>query len=141
MEPDTGEQSSTQRPASAPDDDSGGRLSHVIRRSRILASDVADWVELRVQLLQMEIEKEVQRRINVVLARILVAALLGVTGLFGLITVAVGLGWWLGHPFWGYLTVTVFMMVGSAVLAYTRPQFVENPFAVGLDQDSQDSEQ
>ncbi len=118
-----------------------GRLNRVVHRSRMLASDVTEWVELRVQLLQMEIEEEVERRLNTLIARVIVAALLGATGLFALFTTAIGLGWWLGHPFWGYLIVTLALIAGSAVVAYARPQFVEHPFASISGQDSQDSEQ
>lgn len=118
-----------------------GRLNRVVHRSRMLVSDVTEWVELRVQLLQMEIEEEVERRLNTLIARVLVAALLGITGLFVLFTAAIGLGWWLGHPFWGYLIVTLVLTAGSAAVAYTRPQFVQHPFASGDGQNSQDSEQ
>jgi uncharacterized membrane protein YqjE len=141
MEPTADKQSSRNRSESGQKDVPGGRLKRLVHRSRRIAGDLTEWLELRGQLFRMEIEEEVERRLNTLIARLMVAALLGATGLFALFTLAIGLGWWLGHPFWGYLIVTLVLTAGSAGIAYARPQFVEYPFAFGVEDESQVSEQ
>ena len=44
--------------------------------------------------------------------------------LFSLTTVALGVGWLLGHSFWGFLAVSVALLLVIAVLRVTKPELM-----------------
>ena len=86
------------------------KVERIAQQSKGLIDDVKDWVDLKIQLLEMELQEKVFGYV--------VVGVVGVLALvFFFITIALGLGLWLGHPFWGFLIVTG-VMVGVAGLTY-----------------------
>ena len=86
------------------------KVERIARQSKGLIDDVKDWVDLKIQLLEMELQEKVFGYV--------VVGVVGVLALvFLFITMALGLGMWLGHPFWGFLIVTG-LMVCIAGLTY-----------------------
>jgi hypothetical protein len=118
------DRSSASTDGSAPDPSKEGKLGRIAGHSRGLVDDLREWIDLRLDLAILELEERVDDLRNEV-ALGLVLALVGFMAvLFVLTTVAVGLGWALGHPFWGFLIVAV-LLVGVAVgLARTRPDLM-----------------
>lgn len=141
MEPRRSDESSD--PAAEPIGDSvpGGRIDRMVYHTEALADDITDWIDLRIQLLQLEIEEEAERRLNSFIARAIIATLVATAGLFALLTLAFGLGWWLGHPFWGFAIVTGLLVTGAGVVAYARPEFVHRPVKLRSVPSSEQSEQ
>lgn len=97
-------------------------LARLSEETRGLVEDVKEWVELRIELTQLEIQEQIEERLN----QILLAGVMAVIGLFiaifVLITAAVGLGWWLGHSFWGFLIVTGLLVLVGGGIYVLRPQ-------------------
>lgn len=86
--------------------------------------DLTEWVDLRVRLVQLELQEEIEAKANEV-ARVGVMLVLGlVTLLFALVTLALGLGEWLGHPAWGFLAVTGLMALVTALIRVRKPRLV-----------------
>lgn len=84
-----------------------------------LASLVKDWAEVGLERSKVEIEY----RINQMLLQF-IAVVIGIFVLFFvLITVALGLGLWLDNPFWGFLIVSVVLVVSVVILRWMRPTF------------------
>lgn len=87
-----------------------------------LSADLREYVELRIALVQRKVEGitgKIERIQHLESALKLwvpagVLALLG--ALFALLTMALGIGWLLGHPFWGFLVMTVLMLLTAFVL-------------------------
>lgn len=71
-----------------------------------LSEDVREWAELRMELLQTEITEQVEFRVGQLKQGGVVGAIALVLIFFALVTLALGLGMWLGHAFWGFLAVT-----------------------------------
>jgi hypothetical protein len=94
-----------------------GKLGRITDDLAGLSEDLRVWVELRIELVRTEIMEQVEFRIAQVKqgAAAGLAATLG--ALFLLVTLALGLGWWLGHPFWGFLIVTL-LLLGAALVLY-----------------------
>ncbi|WP_022834775.1 phage holin family protein [Salisaeta longa] len=94
----------------------GTKLQRMAAHTQGLVEDLREWVDARIDLALIEAEEQADARINQAIQQGVVAAVGALTGLFALLTVAWGLGWLLGHPFWGFLIVTVLLGVGTAVL-------------------------
>ena len=105
----------------------GGRLQRVQQHVNGLADDVKEWVELRIKLAQAEVETFVQKKVNTIVMRTIPLVVGALAGLFLLVTVALFLGWWLGHPAWGFLVVTLLLGAVAGVLMYRNRDTLENP--------------
>ena len=101
-----------------------GIVERMALQSRGLVEDLTEWVELRLKLVQMDVEDRIDARVNrlVVLAAVALVGYLAL--LFMLVTIALALGAWLGHPAWGFLIVTVVLAVITGVLMILKPRFV-----------------
>jgi hypothetical protein len=101
-----------------------GKLGRIAGHTRGLVDDLREWIDLRLDLALLEVEEQVDTLRNEVALGITLAFLGFFAALFVLTTAALGLGWLLGHPFWGFLIVTVVLLVAVAVLARTRPDLL-----------------
>ncbi len=101
-----------------------GRLQRVQEETRGLAEDITAWVELKLRHTQMEIEETVEMKLNRAVVGAIVGVVAAIAALFLLVTAAIGIGWLLGHPFWGFLIITVLLFVVAAVVRARQPQLV-----------------
>lgn len=81
--------------------------------------DIRKWTEVRLELAKLDAEDAVNGLIRSLIQLILVL----IVAFFVLVTLALGLGWLLGHPFWGFLTVTLGMVLGMVLLGAIKPRF------------------
>ncbi len=107
----------------------GGRIQRVQQHATGLAEDVKEWVELRIKLVQVEAENFVQKKVQTIVMRMIPLAIAGVAGLFLLVTLALFLGWWLGHAAWGFLIVTLLLLAVAGGLIYYNRDTLENPMS------------
>lgn len=94
------------------------KVERIGDQTKGLFDDFTSWVELRLKLFQAEVQEKVESKVNESVIKIapFVAAAIG--GFFALVTLALFLGWWLGHPAWGFLCVTVlFVILTGALMA------------------------
>jgi len=99
----------------------GGRLRRIAGHTRGLVDDLREWIDLRLDLAILEVEERVDELRNEVALGLTLAFFGFFAVFFVLVTVALGLGWALGHPFWGFLIVAVLLTLFVSVLARTRP--------------------
>ena len=82
-----------------------------------LSEDLREWVELRVQLIRKEIEEKIEGRLSSVKGIVAFGVAGAVTGLFALVTLAIGLGAAFGGRYWlGFLVVTALLAVTTYVV-------------------------
>jgi hypothetical protein len=98
-----------------------GKLERIAGHTRGLFDDLREWIDLRLDLAILEIEEQVDELRNEVALGLTLAFLGFFAALFVFTTVALGLGWLLGHPFWGFLIVSGTLLLIFVVLAKTRP--------------------
>ncbi len=93
------------------------KLDRITTESKGLVDDVKAWVDLRIKLVKTEVEQEVKEQANEAIQDVIpvaIPAVIGILGaLFALVTTALGIGWWLGRPFWGFLAVTLILLFGA----------------------------
>jgi hypothetical protein len=82
-----------------------------------LKNDLMAWVDLKIKHVKLELEEKLdaQKKTIAIYAAMAVFAIYGVT--FLLVTVALFIGWLLGHAAWGFLVVTA-LLLGLAALLY-----------------------
>ena len=92
------------------------KVERISAQTKGLFDDFTTWVELRLKLFQAEVQEKVETKVNEAIIKIapFVAAAIG--GFFALVTLALFLGWWLGHPAWGFLCVTLLFAVITGIL-------------------------
>jgi hypothetical protein len=100
----------------------GGPLRRIAGHTQGLVEDLREWIDLRIDLAILEVEERVDELRNEVALGLSLAFFGFFATFFVLVTVALGLGWALGHPFWGFLIVAVVLTGFVAVLARTRPE-------------------
>lgn len=138
----SGADSGSSSPRSKPD----GRLGRIAGHTRGLVDDLREWIDLRLDLAILELEERVDELRNEVALGITLAFFGFFAALFVFVTVALGLGWVLGHPFWGFLIVSVALLLFVTVLVRTRPDLAPPSNLFGRlraradDADSDDSE-
>ncbi len=86
-----------------------------------LLEDVRGWVDARLSLFALETEDFVNKLIRIMILVFVIAVFL----FFMLVTLALGVGMWLGHAFWGFLIVTLFLLLAGALFGVIRPRFMK----------------
>ena len=102
----------------------GNRVERIANHTKALVEDMTTWVELKMKLTQLEIEQKIDEQANKLALNVAVGVLGGLGAFFALITLALGLGAWLGHPGWGFLIVTILLLGLAGLLWTSRPHLV-----------------
>ncbi len=98
-----------------------GKLDRIAVHTQGLITDLREWIDLRIDLAFIELEERVDDLRNDLALGLTVAFLGFFAVLFGLTTVALGLGWLLGHAFWGFLIVSALLLLIVVALRAARP--------------------
>ena len=102
-----------------------GKMQRIAEHSQALVDDLKEWVDLRIELARIEVEERIEAKANDVALGIILGVLGALAGFFGLITIALGIGAWLGHPGWGFLVVTLTLALLAVLIRAARPQLVD----------------
>ena len=106
----------------------GGRIDRIADQTRGLIDDIKDWIDLKVQLVQLDLEERFESMANQILATIIVIVLAFITILFALIAGSLALGNWLGDPLWGFLIVTGLLALITLIVHIRQPRIVKAPW-------------
>lgn len=102
----------------------GNKAERLVQHTQGLIDDLKTWVDLRIELAQMEFEDRVEAKVNEIALGVAIGGIVLLAVVFGLVTLALGLGALLGHPAWGFLIVTVLLGLSAVVLRAARPEFI-----------------
>lgn len=124
----TSNQSGRRNPADSQNASEGKRgrrsrasLSHLAGETRALWEDMREWVDLRVELVQVDIEERIQKAANEIMA-VLLAAVLGLFAMaFLLHGISVWLGRLLGATEWGYVLVGLVLAIAALIVRRVKP--------------------
>ncbi len=92
------------------------KVERISEQTKGLFADFTSWVELRLKLFQAEIQEKIESKVNQAVVKIAPFVAGAIAGFFALVTLALFLGWWLGHPAWGFLSVTLLFAVITGAL-------------------------
>ena len=96
-----------------------GKVHRISSETRGLLEDFTSWIELRLRLVQLDVQSYIRRKIDEATLKAALIIVSLVSGLFVLITLALFAGWALGHPAWGFLVVTGLLLLWTGIL-YAR---------------------
>jgi hypothetical protein len=99
-------------------------MKRIATHAQGVVADLRKWVDLRIDLAVIDLEDKLDERLNAVAVGIIIAVFGGLAAFFTLVTIALGLGWLLGHPFWGFLIVTAGLGATAAIVRSTQPTLV-----------------
>lgn len=102
----------------------GSKMRRIAAHTQGLFTDLREWIDLRIDLAILEVEERIDEAKNEFALGITLAIFGFFAALFSLATVAFGVGWLLGHPFWGFLAVSVSLVLIVVVLRVTQPALV-----------------
>ncbi len=97
----------------------GGKVHRIGQETRGLFEDFTAWVELRLRLVQLDVQGYIRQKIDEATLKIALVAAGLFSGLFALVTLALFAGWLFGHPAWGFLAVTGLLLAWTGLL-YAR---------------------
>lgn len=109
---------------SPPDRPRPGKLGRIAEHSQGLVEDLREWIDLRIDLAILEVEEKVDDLRNEVALGLTMAFFGFFAALFVFTTTALGLGWLLGHAFWGFLIVTLVLVLVLVGLSGARPDLM-----------------
>lgn len=101
-----------------------GKLGRIAGHTQGLVEDLREWIDLRIDLAILDVEEKVDAIRNEIALGLTLAFFGFFAALFVFTTTALGLGWLLGHPFWGFLIVSVVLVLLVAALAKARPDLL-----------------
>ncbi len=104
---------------------SGSRLARVLEQVREISEDVVELVELKLQLVQVQIEERVQGKLNEVISKALVGMLAIGTVVFALVAAAIGLGYLFENQAFGFLAVAALLALLTGIMWYGRFNYVK----------------
>lgn len=107
-----------------PAPDSAPRMKRIANHAQGMVADLRRWVDLRIDLAVIDLETKLDERLNAVAVGIVMAVFGGLAAFFTLVTIALGLGWLLGHAFWGFLIVTIGLGATAVIVRRTQPTLV-----------------
>ncbi len=110
--------------AGAPDPTPNGPLT----QGRQFFDDVREWVELRVELFQLDVEERIQDAINRMAQAALVVVLMALALLFMAMAAAFALGAWMGSTALGFLVVAVVGLLAAIGVKSSRPKVAPRLF-------------
>jgi len=102
----------------------GGKVQRIAAHTQGLFEDLREWIDLRIDLAILEVEERIDETKNNIALGLVLAVFGFFAALFTLATVAIGVGWLLGHPFWGFLAVTMALILIVVGLRLTQPALV-----------------
>jgi hypothetical protein len=99
-------------------------MERIAAHTQGLFTDLREWIDLRIDLAILEVEERIDETKNEIALGLTLAIVGFFAALFSLTTVALGVGWLLGHPFWGFLAVSVALILIVVGLQATKPALV-----------------
>ena len=95
---------------------SGDTLDKISSQTKGLFEDLTSWMELKIQFVILDYQEQLTKKAKGAAFEVASLAVLGVSVLFGLVALALGLGVLLGHAAWGFLIVMVLLVLVALVI-------------------------
>lgn len=112
-------------PASMQRRATGGKMQRIAEQTQGLVDDLKEWVDLRIELVRIDVEERIEAQANQIALGVILGGLGLLAVLFGLTALGFGLGALLGHPGWGFLAVTVLLIVLAVIIRAAQPELVD----------------
>lgn len=103
----------------------GGPIKRITGETRSLFDDLKAWVDLKIQLIQLDIEDRIRQAANQAALTAIVIVIGLLAFLFGLVAAGEALGAWFDSSSLGYLALAGALALVAVVIHLTKPRLVE----------------
>ena len=103
-----------------------GKFDRISGQTKGLVDDVKEWVDLRLKLVQLDLEDRIDVIANQAILTVIVAFIGGTSGIFALFAAAFGLGQLIGNTALGFLSISGLLALITFVMHKVRPKFINN---------------
>jgi len=118
------DQKETSRQTSSESPEHGGRIDRITDQTKGLVDDIKEWIDLRVRLVQLDLEERFETIANQTILTLVVIGIGATSLFFALVAAALGLGSLLSSPALGFLVVSIILAVVMWFVNRWRPRFV-----------------
>lgn len=112
------------KPAVQDDTSKAPGVDGLVSDSKTLSEDVAEWLRLKVQLIQIEVHERIRGEVNAVLSSIIVLGLLLVAFLLGMMALGHYLGSLFENSAYGFAATAAFVAIVALILGRVQPQWM-----------------
>ena len=105
-------------------DPDASKIERIVTDTKTLSEDVAEWIRLKIEHLQIELHERITEELNAILSSVMVLGLLIVAFLLAMIAVAEYLGEVLGSSSYGFAVVAAFVAIFAAIVGRIQPRWI-----------------
>lgn len=99
-----------------------GRIDRLVHETRQLSDDVIEWVNLRLRLVQIDLQERLDDELDFVFSSVMVIAMACIALLLASFAAAFVLGDLLGADWYGFAILSVTYLVAALLIARRRPR-------------------
>jgi uncharacterized membrane protein YqjE len=99
-----------------------GRIDRIVQETKHLSDDLMEWVNLRLRLVQLDVQELIDNELDFVFSGVIVLAMIMVAFLLASIGLAFVIGDWLGESWYGFGIMTVVYLVAAFIVSRVRPR-------------------
>lgn len=115
-----------------------GPLKRITGETRSLFDDLKEWVDLKIQLIQLDFEDRIRLAANQAALTAIVIVISLFALLFGLVAAGEALGAWFDSRSLGFLALAAVLVLVAVVIHLARPRLVEPATTTEKDTDDPD---
>lgn len=103
-------------------EEADGRIDRIVHETRQLGDDLMEWVNLRLRLVQLDVQERIDQELDFVFSGAVVLALIAIALLMATFGLAFILGDRLGKPWYGFAIMAIVYVVAAVVISKIRPR-------------------
>lgn len=106
----------------ATQDEPDGRIDRIVHETRRLGDELMDWVNLKLKLVQLDVQDRIDRELDLVFSGMLVLSMIVVALLLASFGLAFILGDLLGRLWYGFAIMAIVYALAAVVISNLRPR-------------------
>lgn len=110
------------RPPAMASKKADGRVDRIVDETRQLSGDLAEWVTLRLKLIQIDIQERVDQELDFVFSGVIVLGMVMIALLMASFGAGYILGDWLGKLWYGFAIVAAVYLLAALIVFRTGPR-------------------
>jgi len=99
-----------------------GRIDRIVSETRHLSDDLTEWVNLRIRLVQIDLQERIDGELDFVFSSVVVIALIVVALMLGSIGLSFVIGELMGNASYGFAIMTLFYLLVALIFVRVRPR-------------------
>lgn len=99
-----------------------GKISKIVGTAKSVTEELANVVDLKVKLVQTDIEDRVNEKVNMAIQKSIGIGLIGIVAFFALVGLALIIGDFLGNSGYGFLSIAGIVLIVTLTVGLIKPR-------------------